>query len=77
VGGDFGIKAKGVNPERIDKVECIDLGGGLYAYLYNLSETDNGGAFVHSPYPLGEEPHIAKETDNGKFAQLLFVKEES
>jgi hypothetical protein len=76
-GGDFGIKAKGVNPERIDKEECIDLGGGLYAYLYNLSGTPNDSAVVHSPYLLSQEVHIADEENNGKFAEFLFVKENS
>jgi hypothetical protein len=32
--GDFGIKARGENlPHEINKEDCVDLGGGLYAYI--------------------------------------------
>ena len=74
--GDFGIKAKGENfPHEIDKEDCIDLGGGLYAYVYNLSETPRGLVGVHSPYPFTQELSIADEKNNGKYAQFQFVKE--
>jgi hypothetical protein len=69
-GGDFGIKAKGVRPIGIDKEDCIDLGGGLYAYLYNLSEAPEDSASVHSPYLLSQE-------GRNKFAEFSFVKENS
>jgi hypothetical protein len=72
--GDFGIKAKGVNPIGIDKGDCIDLGGGLYAYVYNLSEAPGDSVSVHSPYLLSQEAHIKKE-HGGKFAQFSLKKE--
>lgn len=75
--GDFGIKAKGVNPIGIDKEDCIDLGGGLYAYIYNLSETPKGLAGAYSPHPFTQELSIADEKSNGKFADFDFAKEKS
>ena len=75
--GDFGIKAKGVNPIGIDKEDCIDLGGGLYAYVYNLSETPKGLAGAYSPHPFTQELSIADEKSNGKFADFDFIKEKS
>jgi hypothetical protein len=68
--GDFGIKAKGLNPIGIDKEDCIDLGGGLYAYVYNLSETPKGSASVYSPHPISQDTR-------DKFAVFKFVKESS
>jgi hypothetical protein len=78
-GGDFRTKAGGENlSDTISKEECIDLGGGLYAYLYNLSETPKGGASVHSPQPYCEEiATVADRENNGKFAQFGFRKESS
>ncbi len=68
-GGEFGIMALGENhPDGIDKEECIDLGGGLYAYLYNLSETPKGSASVHSPHPISQDTR-------DKFAVFRFIKE--
>jgi len=75
--GDFGIKAKDVNPKGILKKQCTDLGGGLYAYLYNLSEMPEDSARVCSPHPYGSEQLIADKENNGKFAQFRFVKESS
>ena len=67
--GDFGIMALGENrPDGIDKEDCIDLGGGLYAYVYNLSETPKGSASVHSPHPISQDTR-------DKFAVFKFVKE--
>lgn len=73
--GDFGITAKGVNPIGIDKEDCIDLGGGLYAYVYNLSEIPRDLAGVQSPQPFVREADIADRENNGKYAEFLFVKE--
>jgi len=74
--GNFGTKAMGENfPRGIDKEDCIDLGGGLYAYVYNLSETPNGSLSVCSPYPKTQESYISDES--GAFAQFRFVKESS
>ena len=73
--GDFGIKAKGVNPIGIDKEDCIDLGGGLYAYVYNLSETPKGLVGAYSPHPFTQELSIADKKSNGKFADFDFIKE--
>jgi hypothetical protein len=74
--GDFGIKARGENlPHEINKEDCIDLGGGLYAYVYNLSETPKGSASVRSPHPLVREADIADRENNGKYALFSFKKE--
>nr|QNO57246.1 hypothetical protein ALKFPMEL_00028 [Methanosarcinales archaeon ANME-1 ERB7] len=74
--GDFGIKARGENhPHEIDKEDCIDLGDGLYAYVYNLSETPKGSASVQSPHPFTQELSIADRENKGKYAQFRFVKE--
>jgi hypothetical protein len=75
-GGDFGIHARGENfPLRVDKEDCINLGGGLYAYVYNLSEAHRGLVEVHSPLPFVKEFDIADKKNNGKFAHFEFVKE--
>jgi hypothetical protein len=67
--GKFGIMALGENrPDGIDKEECIDLGAGLYAYVYPLSETPKGSASVHSPHPISQDTR-------DKFAVFKFVKE--
>jgi len=73
--GDFGITAKGVNPIGIDKEDCIDLGGGLYAYVYHLSEIPKDLAAVRSPLPFTQELSIADRENNGKYAQFQFIKE--
>jgi hypothetical protein len=71
-GGDFGIRAKDKNPRGIDKEDCVDLGGGLYAYLLEIPED---GISVHSPHPKSQEVHIANES--GAFAQFIVEKKSS
>jgi len=74
--GDFGTKARGENrPDPIRQEDCIDLGGGLYAYLYKLSEAPEGLVRVCSPSPYTMELRIADEKNKGKYAQFRFVKE--
>jgi hypothetical protein len=72
-GGDFGIKAKGDNAAHgIDKEDCIDLGGGLYAYIYKLPEKS---ASVFSPNPRMDKIESDILEKNNGFAQFRFVKE--
>jgi hypothetical protein len=56
---NFGIRAKGDNAAHgIKKEDCIDLGGGLHVYVYDLPE---GGAGVQSIFPRDSEIKIAKK----------------
>ncbi len=71
-GGDFGIRAKDENPRGIDKEDCVDLGGGLYAYLLEIPED---GISVRSPHPITQESDISDES--GAFAQFIVEKENS
>ena len=76
--GDFGTKVRGENrPDPIRQEDCIDLGGGLYAYLYELPETPESLVLVYSPSPFTMELKIADEKSNGKHAQFEFVKKNS
>ena len=70
-GGDFGLH-RYENAEPINKEDCVHLGNGIYAYVFDLSEVPYDSVAVVSLHPISTDMHKAKD---GGYAQFMFVKE--